>query len=506
MLQRILGVVLVLAGLGAIAFGVATATVLRESDTVAATARPTGDGTFVVTDPGVLDLVDSEVTVTASVPAGQQVAVVVGRDVDVTGWIGDDPYTRVTGLTDWDTLSTEQVAGSAEEDADAEASEDAEGEEAAEPPPTPAGSDMWDTELVDAEQVTLRWTDRPGRWVLLAAATGPAPVEETEGEEGEQADAEEAATDVEAPTLELTWDREVSTPLLWPAVGAGGVLLLVGVVLLLAGRRSRKKARTRRAGSAATASPVTSPATSSPTVGDPGTGSGASGSSAASPFGPTTGAAAGAAGAATWRTGGSWPETVSTSSDDATSAQDDATVPDPQDDDSTGTAPVPVAGRFRRRSRLRRDTAPAEDTASPSAPAPDAPAPDAPTAGAPVPAPAPALPTSPAGPESSADAEETSADAVGRPLTRRELRRREEERRAAGPSGMGRALRALTGQTPVVPGPGGPAGPQAPSEPGEAPSAESRRASAWRETWGFGGTTGGTTPAADDDTTDEDKR
>ena len=51
MLQRILGGVLVLVGLVAAALGVASATVWRDTDTVVATAKPTGDGTLVVTFP-----------------------------------------------------------------------------------------------------------------------------------------------------------------------------------------------------------------------------------------------------------------------------------------------------------------------------------------------------------------------------------------------------------------------------------------------------------------------
>ncbi|MDO8150816.1 hypothetical protein [Isoptericola sp. b408] len=491
MLQRILGVVLVLAGLGAIAFGVATATVLRESDSVVATARPAGDGTLVVTDPGVLGLVDSEVTVTASVPEGQEVAVVVGREVDVAGWLGEDAYTRVTGLSDWETLSTEQVAGAADEEA--ESSEDGEEGAEAEPPPNPAGSDMWDTELVDAEQVSLRWTDRPGRWVLLAAATGAAPAEESEGEDAEAAEADEAAP-AEAPTLELTWDRDVSTPLLWPAVGVGGVLLIIGLVLLAMSRRTTRSRKRRTAGATAgaAATTVSSSGTTSPGTGTP---------SGTSPFGPAVGAGAGAA---TARSGGTWPGAAAASpnaphDDGTTAAAEDAPTQgtDPQDA-AGGTDQVPVAGRFRRRTRLRRDADPADAREAP------VPAPEPSAGGAPVPAPAPALPTAPASSADTAGSDDTAA----RPLTRRELRRREEERKAAeqsGMGGMGRALRALTGQTPVVPRPGGTSSPSA-ADPGGAQSAADRRASAWRETWGFGGTTAAGTPTSDDDTSDEDKR
>ncbi len=487
MLQRILGAVLVIAGLAAIAFGVATATVLRESDTVVATARPVGDGTLVVTDPGVLDLVDSDVTVTASVPEGQEVTVVVGRDVDVLGWLEGDPYTRVTGLQDWDTLTTSEMLPEAPEGEEAEAAEGEEPEEVE--LPDPAGSDMWITELTATEEVSLRWNDRPGPWVLLAAGSGAAPVEEAEAAEGEEAPAEASDADAVAPTLELSWDREVGTPWLWPAVGLGGLLLLLGIVLLLLGRRKKKPGRGRRAGGGAAGAAAATPGTASsgPVGGSPAEPaspeSPASPDAPASPFGSTTSAAAPvwtapAAGAAA---GAGWAATAGTS-DTTVSApvpapadegstdgpEQGATGSSPEDpgESRTGTAPVPVAGRFSRRSTRLRRTRSAPEPAAEDGAQQDA---------------APASPSVPAEPPTTTTGSLPMLD--GRPLTRRELRRREEERRADGQSGVGRAFRALTGQTPVVPP--APATPPAADDP---PPISGRRAAAWRETWGFDAT------------------
>ncbi|WP_407317081.1 hypothetical protein UQW22_11250 [Isoptericola halotolerans] len=492
MLQRILGAVLVVAGLAAIAFGVATATVLRESGTVVATARPVGDGTMIVTDPGVLDLVDDDVTVTASVSAGQEVTVVVGRDVDVLGWLGDDPYARVTGLADWETLSTSAVTAVEDtEDAEAEETEEAEPAE----PADPAGSDMWITELSAAEEVSLRWNDRPGPWVLLAAGTGAAPAEDGEDADAESNDAEAGAEEAVAPTLELTWEREVGTPLLWPAVGLGGVLLLVGIVLLIVGRRRRTSRRDRRS-SAPGAAAAAADSPSSPD-------SPAAPDSPATPAAPAADATGGPAWAGT-AAGTTWPAVAErpdpartavspvspgTASPDAAptsptehspgdghgtsqgSSSEDAT-----EQEGSGTAPVPVAGRFSRRSRLRRTRSAPEpplDDAATEATSPDA------------------APGHDATELTATGSQPTLPD--GRPLTRRELRRQEEERRASAPSGMGRALRALTGQTPVV----SPAD-AAPPETAEPPATPGRRAAAWRETWGFDATaTGQQTPHDD---------
>jgi hypothetical protein len=69
----------------------------------------------------------------------------------------------------------------------------------------------------------MRWSDRPGRWSLLAAGVGEGAV---------------------APTLELTWPRPVTTPFLWPGVAAGAFLVLLGLVLLVLARRKKARAGT----------------------------------------------------------------------------------------------------------------------------------------------------------------------------------------------------------------------------------------------------------------------
>lgn len=67
-----------------------------------------------------------------------------------------------------------------------------------------------------------------GRWVMLVASDGDEP----------------------APQVELTWDREVPTPLLVPGLIVGGVLVLGGVialVLILLADREAGRARRARA-------------------------------------------------------------------------------------------------------------------------------------------------------------------------------------------------------------------------------------------------------------------
>ncbi|MFC8922813.1 hypothetical protein [Cellulosimicrobium sp. NPDC057127] len=258
MLQRIIAAVLVVAGIVAVGLGVASATVWRDSDTVTATTAYTGEGTMLVTEPGVLDLVDEDVTIRATAPGEQEVTLVVGREVDVTGWVGQEPHGVVTGLADWDRLATRQAESPAEE---TEAPEDGapaeetpaeetpadeapadESETPAEETPVvgvdPAGSDMWVAEASGAGSVSLRWSDQPGRWQLLAAGVG-----------------EEAV----APTLELSWPREVETPYLWPGVIGGVVLVLLGLGIGAAGLRTGRRTTSGRRGTTGT-TPVVAPA------------------------------------------------------------------------------------------------------------------------------------------------------------------------------------------------------------------------------------------------------
>lgn len=456
MLQRILGGVLVLLGLVSVALGVASATVWRDSDTVVATARPAGDGTMVVTDPGVLGLVSDDVTVTASVPEGQKVTLVVGRDVDVDGWVGQEPSSRVTGLSDWETLAVEQGAPEPE----------GEGDEPAEPvEPSgadPAGSDMWVAEASDEGGVTLRWSDRPGRWTLLAAGVGD---------------------EAQAPSLTFTWPRAVTTPYLWPAVGAGAALVLVGLVLLVLGFRRPRRRRRDAARAAGGDETTTTPAEPEGTADSSETGT-------ATLFGPVRGrgAADGGPAATPWTP----PEAPGGDQDAGTAdAQDpgpDSGQDAPHDGaelpvagpavvpgDESRTAEVPVAGRLLRRSRRR--AAPAAPAAGTEAVAEDDGTGTPAAAAAAVPSPALPVP------------EDRPATGSVPRMTRRELRAQEEARRAAEQGGVSRMLRAMTGSIPVV-RQHGTAERTGDEAAGPDLSTPAGRAAAWRATWGFGQTTG----------------
>lgn len=504
--QRFLATLLILAGLGGIGYGVATATVLRESDTVVATATPSGDGTMVVTEPGVLGLVDDQVTVRATVPEGQKVTLALGSDVDVLGWVGTDPYDSVTGLSSWETLSVVPGTGPATEEAADGESEAPADEEPAEKPstgPDPAGSDMWLSEVSGETTVSMRWTEEPGRVVLLAAGVGK---------------------NAEAPTVELTWPRPVTTPYLWPGVLGGGFLLILGVFMAIgtrrggggkkAGRkgggkgRSSTEVRTRRPESDLPRRDVfgVDGDQSSPHGGEPGgfppgqaepadggtsvfppaaepVRSGASAFSSAQPEPAGSGTAvfppaqpepagSGAAGrppARRLRPGRGAPEPAAPEPAPAWGppapfggAGGAAPItPPPTPEPAPEPAAAPAASiRGLRRSRR----APQPGAAPAQAPA----QPGSFGGGAPDPA-SPAAPAAQAAPP----AQEATAPS-GRPMTRREMRMREQAQR-----------RAATGAMPAVPAP-------APEpEPEEQPQTPNSRAAAWRQTWGVTGSDDG---------------
>lgn len=117
------GVVTPILGLLAVAsigLGLMNATEWKPSRTITAQTQVSGSR-YVVTDPGVSGLVDDDVKVNVSVDGAEKVCIASTSAKDATGWLSGETYTRVTGLQDWSTLSTERVAGSANASADAAA-------------------------------------------------------------------------------------------------------------------------------------------------------------------------------------------------------------------------------------------------------------------------------------------------------------------------------------------------------------------------------------------------
>ena len=107
------GVVTPILGLLAVAcigLGIMNATYWKPSSQIAASAAVKGTQ-YIVTDPGVLPLVDNQVTVSADAGSSdREVCLALGSNKDVIGWLAGQPYVRVTGLNEWTTLATTKVS------------------------------------------------------------------------------------------------------------------------------------------------------------------------------------------------------------------------------------------------------------------------------------------------------------------------------------------------------------------------------------------------------------
>lgn len=217
-LRRVAGVILVVLGLASIAVAVASATVWRPSDVVTARASAQ-DAAMMVTAPGVIDLVGDEVTVTATAPGTTPVVIVLGDERDVAGWVGADPFVEITGLESWTALATREGQPGDGEATAAEAGL-----------PDPSSSDMWFDSARGEGSASLTSTGPADRTQVLVVVPG---------------------TSGATPDLELSWPREVATPLLVPGVVVGSVLVLAGIALAV----SSLVAERRRRGVAAPASP-----------------------------------------------------------------------------------------------------------------------------------------------------------------------------------------------------------------------------------------------------------
>lgn len=218
MLHKIVTASLVLVGLVIAGLSVASGTVWRASDTVVMTTGTQSGSTLLTTAPGVLGLVDDSVTISASSSPEATVVLAIGREVDVTGWIGEDPALVVTGPQDWETLevttndaavepSPEATEEPPAEEAPAETAEETPADAAPAAQPDPQGSDMWLASSVGSGTASLEWDASSSDRVLLVAAIGE---------------------NAETPELTLSWPREVSTPWMLPGIALGVLLMIAG--------------------------------------------------------------------------------------------------------------------------------------------------------------------------------------------------------------------------------------------------------------------------------------
>lgn len=238
---RVLSIVLIVLGLLAVILAVASATIWRPSQTAVATLKPAATTAYVVTGDGVLNMVDSTVTITAKAKdTNSTVTLALARSEDAQAWLANDPYTEVTGLSSWEALSgrtitercnvkaapTATATSTAKATAKATSTAKATATSTAKATPTPDakgcikavasnaslnGSDMWVTSKTGKGSVSITYDPSSSNYVVLAAT------------DGKQA----------APTFSLSWKRNVGTPWLIPGLIVGGLLVAGGVFIFM---------------------------------------------------------------------------------------------------------------------------------------------------------------------------------------------------------------------------------------------------------------------------------
>lgn len=107
-MRGIVAPILGLLAITAIILGALNATIWKPSAHVNAFANVSGSR-YIVTDPGVLQLIDDRAQLQVTTSEASQVCVALGTAKDVSGWIAGHSYTRLTGLSDWTTISTESM-------------------------------------------------------------------------------------------------------------------------------------------------------------------------------------------------------------------------------------------------------------------------------------------------------------------------------------------------------------------------------------------------------------
>lgn len=102
------GIVAPVFGLLAVAcvvFGALNATIWRPSSEIAASAKVSGR--YAMTDPGVLSMVAERSTLVVHTNSSKtRVCIALSTRKDAAGWLAGSKYTRITGMSDWQTLTT----------------------------------------------------------------------------------------------------------------------------------------------------------------------------------------------------------------------------------------------------------------------------------------------------------------------------------------------------------------------------------------------------------------
>ncbi|MFC7376717.1 MULTISPECIES: hypothetical protein [unclassified Brachybacterium] len=208
-MQRLLAVLLVLVGLIGLVLGRLGETTWAPATETTATVELEDPGPAVVIDPGVLYVGGTEGEV--SIEGASDVSVITAANSDIEAYLADTRYTRITGASDWTTLSTQEI----NPDGAGELSD-------------PTGSDLWRSVETSPSPFTM-------------------PVEDfAEGETGENKQVYRAilvvtdGADPGAQSVSITWPVDDENEWVPYAYAGGAAIAVIGLVLLvvsLGGRR-----------------------------------------------------------------------------------------------------------------------------------------------------------------------------------------------------------------------------------------------------------------------------
>lgn len=191
--------ILGLLAVAAIGLGIMNATEWKPSRTITAQTQVSGSR-YVVTDPGVAGLVDSDVRVKVLSGGSGKVCVAAASAKDAAGWLSGERYVRLTGLDDWQTLGTQKAGSSAGQNAGTSQDGTMEGVDFKD-------SDMWHAVTCDTKSVEFESNVKNNSTVLLVDL-------------GEKQNAD----------ISFTWTRKTLPDFATPFYFVGG-LLAVGAVL-----------------------------------------------------------------------------------------------------------------------------------------------------------------------------------------------------------------------------------------------------------------------------------
>ncbi|MFT9009731.1 MAG: hypothetical protein ABF489_08105 [Bifidobacterium sp.] len=205
------GVVTPALGIIAVAFiilGVLNATIWQPTRRVVAKASTNSQ--YVVTDPGVLQVVDSKVKVKVVARNDDaRVCLALGSPQDVTGWLGDESYTRLTGLSSWTALSHRNVASSADSTSDAVSFSD---------------SDLWSRVVCGDGEAEITTSEGTAGQVLLINA------DTASSDASSSSSGETAGQQTNRATISMDWTRQNLPDYAMPFYFVAGLLIAAAIL------------------------------------------------------------------------------------------------------------------------------------------------------------------------------------------------------------------------------------------------------------------------------------